>query len=93
MSVVIYTNNILSVLTALTFTVCLFIDNFYAWRRSRTRDMVKLTVCVCVQRRREALNLRSLVPLASIPGRVFAFITVRQTGTSCLRMCQSFVRF
>ncbi len=34
--------------------------------------------------------------LASIPGRVFAFITVRRTtgpGTSCLRMRQSFVRF
>ncbi len=34
--------------------------------------------------------------LASIPGRVFAFITVRQTtrpGTSCLRMCQIFIVF
>ena len=34
--------------------------------------------------------------IASIPGRVFAFITVRRTtgpGTSCLRMRQSFVRF
>ena len=34
--------------------------------------------------------------VASIPGRVFAFITVRRTtgpGTSCLRMCQSFVTF
>ena len=32
--------------------------------------------------------------LASIPGRVFAFITVRQTtgpGTSCLRMRQIFI--
>ena len=32
--------------------------------------------------------------LASIPGRVFAFITVRRTtgpGTSCLRMCQIFI--
>ena len=32
--------------------------------------------------------------LASIPGRVFAFITVRRTtgpGTSCLRMRQIFV--
>ncbi len=34
--------------------------------------------------------------LASIPGRVFAFITVRRTtrpGTSCLRMRQIFIVF
>ncbi len=34
--------------------------------------------------------------VASIPGRVFAFITVRRTtrpGTSCLRMRQSLARF
>ena len=36
----------------------------------------------------------SCVNLASIPGRVFAFITVRRTtgpGTSCLRMRQIFI--
>ncbi len=34
--------------------------------------------------------------VASIPGRVFAFITVRRTtgpGTSCLRMRQIFIVF
>ena len=37
---------------------------------------------------------RSLHTIASIPGRVFAFITVRRTtgpGTSCLRMRQIFI--
>ena len=47
--------------------------------------------------RRESLgDALSDVAVASIPGRVFAFITVRRTtgpGTSCLRMRQSFVRF
>ena len=36
------------------------------------------------------------VVIASIPGRVFAFITVRRTtrpGTSCLRMRQIFIVF
>ena len=36
----------------------------------------------------------SRISLASIPGRVFAFITVRRTtrpGTSCLRMRQIFI--
>ena len=36
------------------------------------------------------------VMVASIPGRVFAFITVRRTtgpGTSCLRMRQIFIVF
>ena len=57
-------------------------------------DTVKLTptVCLCM-----CLSVCVSVPaVASIPGRVFAFITVRRTtgpGTSCLRMRQSFVRF
>ncbi len=41
-------------------------------------------------------ELVQYMAIASIPGRVFAFITVRRTtrpGTSCLRMHQSFVRF
>ncbi len=43
-------------------------------------------MCACI----------SMLNLASIPGRVFAFITVRRTtgpGTSCLRMRQIFIVF
>ncbi len=42
------------------------------------------------------LHIEQRHMIASIPGRVFAFITVRRTtrpGTSCLRMCQIFIVF
>ncbi len=55
----------------------------------------------CVKTKELIISFRedvfsSVIHVASIPGRVFAFITVRRTtgpGTSCLRMRQSFVRF
>ena len=43
---------------------------------------------------RDVMAYNRLTSLASIPGRVFAFITVRRTtgpGTSCLRMRQIFI--
>ncbi len=44
----------------------------------------------------DATSCSGEISLASIPGRVFAFITVRRTtrpGTSCLRMLQIFIVF
>ena len=62
--------------------------------RDWKRDHVGLS-SVCNKRKGQRA-VQASINVASIPGRVFAFITVRRTtgpGTSCLRMRQSFVRF
>ena len=53
---------------------------------------IKLVVCLTVIKAKTRPGIEARCMLASIPGRVFAFITVRQTtGTSCLRMRQIFI--
>ena len=55
---------------------------------------LKITLCDQQLGETHRPGNEAIVRLASIPGRVFAFITVRRTtgpGTSCLRMRQIFI--